>query len=116
VVGVEKLHARSPSTSLRAGFRPAMKVRALRMTGWLGVRRAVELCSTGQMGTSAPTQAGLHEQPLHLLAGFAEDDLHLQFFLAAIEGDADGVPGAVVVHDVTEVLFFLHVLAIDGND
>src|SRR2546430_5891254 len=56
------------------------------------------------------------EERSNLLARFAQGQIQIDAALAAIDGDPYGVPGAMIIHDLVELLLVLNILAIDRNN
>jgi len=104
-----------PRTGLLYGHPPFRKGREMagQPPGFLSPRKIKNNLNGKGDGQECPPHTG---KTLDLLAGFAEGDFDLEFFLAAEDGDVDGVPGAMAVHDMAEVLLVLNILAIDGDD
>src|SRR5215471_12191176 len=61
-------------------------------------------------------QAEKAERLLHLLPRFAERDTDIHLPLPAVDGDRDGIAGAVAVHDLRESLLAFDFLAVYGDD
>src|SRR5437764_3741253 len=61
---------------------------------------------------SIPTRSFL----LHLLSCFSQRHIYIHLPLAAIDGDADGIARAVIVHDMAEILLILDVLTVNRDD
>ena len=57
-----------------------------------------------------------HRTALNLFLGFAQRHTHIHLFLAAENGDADCVAGAVLVHHLGEALLVFDFFAVDGDD
>lgn len=53
---------------------------------------------------------------LYLLPGFAQADVHIHLLLAAVDRDSHRIAGAMVVHDLRQILLVLDSLAVNSDD